>query len=142
MKLLKLRLKPRLLTKLWKVLLAVFTLSVTPAQNAVSADQTLDVQFNVTQEGNFILWRYKRSINMNSAMATLEIKTHDDEVDEDTGDITVTLVDTVGYDIPASQGNSASITVMDDDDPPTDGSPPPDSRGSDISSTISGKSAC
>ena len=104
---------------------AVFTLSVTPA-NAVSADQTLDVHFNVTQEGNFILWRYKRSITMNSAKATLEIKTHDDEVDERDGDIIVTLVDTDtnDYDIPASQGNSARITVMDDDPPagtqPTD----------------------
>ena len=104
---------------------AVFTLSVTPA-SAVSANKTLDVRFNVTQEANFILWRYKRSITMNSAMATLEIKTHDDEVDDETGDIIVTLVDTDGYDIPAPPKDSERITVMDDDDPPTDGTQPTD----------------
>ncbi len=97
---------------------AVFTLSVTPVP------ETLNVRFNVTQESNFILWRYKRSISMNTAMATLEIKTHDDEVDDDTGDIIVTLVDTEDYDILAPPQNSASITVMDDDDPPADGTQP------------------
>ena len=101
----------------------VFTLSVAPA-NAVNADQTLDVHFNVTQQGNFILWRYKRSITMNSAMATLEIKTHDDEVEEENGNIVVTLVDTEEYN-PMAPG-TAEIEITDNDDPPTDGSPPPD----------------
>ena len=58
---------------------AVFTLTVTP-ESAVNESKTLDVRFNVTQEGNFILWRYKRNVTMNSATETLEIKTHNDEV--------------------------------------------------------------
>ena len=99
---------------------AIFTLSVTPAR------ETLEVRFNVMQEANFILWRYKRSITMNSAMATLEIKTHDDEVEDEDGDIIVTLIDTDGYDIPAPPNDSARITVMDDDDPLTGGTQPTD----------------
>ena len=93
---------------------AVFTLSVTPA-NAVSSDLTLDVHFNVTQEGNFILWRYKRSITMDEASKDLEVKTHDDELKEDGGRIIITLVDTEDYD-PMAPG-FAEIEIMDDDEP-------------------------
>ena len=93
---------------------AIFTL------NATGVDLPVTVEYNVTQRGNFVLWRTKRTLLVEESPQTLEIATHNDEVPETEGAIIVTLVNPQNFVSPAP-GNSAEVVVRDDDTLP-DGS--------------------
>ena len=66
------------------------------------------------QRGNFILWRTNRIYNMRTNISTLSVKTFDDEIEENLGTITVTLVSTEKY-ISLEGSNSAIISITDND---------------------------
>ena len=89
---------------------AEFTISTTPIPQ-----QTFTLNYEVSQIGNFILWRVKNSINLNTQTSdtTLTIKTHNDEVRETNGSISVKLLDGTGFQLGAR--DSDTLVVMDND---------------------------
>ena len=89
---------------------AKFTISTTPIPQ-----QTFTLNYNVSQIGNFILWRVKNSINLNTETSdtTLTIKTHNDEIRETNGSISVKIFAGTGFQLGAK--NLATLTVMDND---------------------------
>ena len=89
---------------------AEFTISTTPIPQ-----QTFTLNYEVSQTGNFILWRVKNSINLNTqgSDTTLTIKTHNDEIRESNGSISVKILAGPGYQ-PGAR-DSATLTVKDND---------------------------
>ena len=86
------------------------------------------VHYNVAIEGNFTLWRIKRTITLTENSGILRIKTHDDAIDEPDGSITVTLVATQHYQT-LDNLDSRTITISDNDLAPDDPNrPEPDPR--------------
>ena len=77
------------------------------------------VHYNVAIDGNFVLWRIKRSVTLTESSGVLRIKTHDDTIDEPDGSITVTLVATQHYQT-LDNLDSRKITISDNDLAPND----------------------
>ena len=97
---------------------AEFTLSAKPF--GIDIVQAFNIEYSVTQEGNFISWRTNRSIdiNVNTNTATLSIGTLDDEVDEGNGSIRVTLIDSDSnsYNLSSNDNEiSAEVEITDND---------------------------
>ena len=89
---------------------ASFTLRAVPAPTA-----DLPVSVTVTTTGDFGYGALPTSVTIDaSGSATLEIATTGDNVDEDHGSVTVTLVDGSDYDLATSLG-TATVRVRDDD---------------------------
>ena len=80
----------------------------------ITPDQPLQVKYYAVQRGNFILWRTNRIYSMKTNISTLSVKTFDDEIEENPGIITVTLVNTEKY-ISLEGSNSAIISITDND---------------------------
>ena len=77
----------------------------------------IDLDLSVVQNGNFLLWRASRSINQfNEDLVVLEIKTHDDHIDEPDGSVTVTLHNTSQY-VSLDGSNTATVAIRDNDLP-------------------------
>ena len=77
----------------------------------------IDLDLSVVQNGNFLLWRASRSIKQfYEDMVVLEIKTHDDHIDEIDGSVTVTLNPTSEY-VPVPGRNTATVAIRDNDLP-------------------------
>ena len=69
----------------------------------------VDLDISVVQNGNFLLWRASRSINnFNEALTVLEIKTHNDHIDEPNGSVTVTINPRADVYVPVPGLNSAT----------------------------------
>ncbi len=79
----------------------------------------VDVHYNVAIDGNFVLWRIKRTVTLTESSGVLRIKTHDDDIDESDGSISVTLVATQHYQI-LDGLDSRKITISDNDLAPDD----------------------
>ena len=79
----------------------------------------VDVHYNVAIDGNFVLWRIKRTVTLTESSGVLRIKTHDDDIDEPDGSISVTLVATQHYQI-LDGLDSRKITISDNDLAPDD----------------------
>ena len=78
----------------------------------------IDLDISVVQNGNFLLWRASRSINaFSSELIVLEIKTHDDHIDEPNGSVTVTLNPRAGVYTPVPGMNSVTVEIRDNDQP-------------------------
>ena len=88
---------------------AQFTFSANPSVNL-----PVVVHYNVTIDGNFTLWRIKRTVTLTESSGILRIKTHDDAIDEPDGSITVTLVATQHYQT-LDNLDSRTITISDND---------------------------
>ena len=88
----------------------------------------VEVQYDVELDGDFILWRLKRTFTLTENSNTIIIATHDDETDEPNGEITVTLIQTEDYQI-LDNFDSATVTIEDNDLAPDDPSrPEPEAR--------------
>ena len=92
---------------------ASFQLTASP-ESMITPDQPLQVKYYAVQRGNFILWRTNRIYSMKTNISTLSVKTFDDEIEENPGIITVTLVNTEKY-ISLEGSNSAIISITDND---------------------------
>ncbi len=94
---------------------ATFTISAFPTP---AVGETLTVAYTVTQQGDFVaaadLGPKEVSIDSDGE-ATITVNTIDDEVNESSGSVTVTLNNGVEYKV--SSARSASVQVMDDDRP-------------------------
>ena len=94
---------------------AEFTITAGP--DGIVIAQPLRIEYNVTQVGNFIRWRTKRAITLNSNEDTLIIDTHDDNVFERNGSIQVTLIDGNNYVLSSNENEkSASVKINNDDE--------------------------
>ena len=92
---------------------ASFQLTAIP-ESMITPQQPLQVKYYAVQRGNFILWRTNRIYSMKTNISTLSVKTFDDEIEENPGTITVTLVNTEKY-ISLEGSNSAIISITDND---------------------------
>ena len=79
---------------------------------------TIDLDFNVIQSGNFMLWRVTRSIKLidDEEPFELNVRTHDDEIDEPHGSVTVTINESSHY-ILMDGSNTETVEIYDNDDP-------------------------
>ena len=94
---------------------ATFTISAFPTP---AIGETLTVAYTVTQQGDFAEAADLGAKEVNigyDGEARIEVRTIDDEVNESSGSVTVTLNSGVGYKV--SSARSASVRVMDDDRP-------------------------
>ena len=80
----------------------------------VSHVNPMPISYNVEQNGDFILWRIDRRINMASTSINLSFDTHDDDLEEQNGFIRVTLNNTERYFSPEGR-NTATIAINDND---------------------------
>ena len=93
---------------------AEFTITAGP--DGIVIAQPLRIEYNVTQVGNFIRWRTKRYITLNSNEVDLSIDTHDDDVFERNGSIQVTLIDGNGYTLSSNENIKSAIVNVNNDD--------------------------
>ena len=76
----------------------------------------IDLDLSIVQNGNFLLWRASRSIKQfYGDLFVLEIKTHDDHIDELDGSVTVTLNPTSEY-VPVLGKNTVTVAIRDNDE--------------------------
>ena len=97
---------------------AIFELTATP-EGSITPQQPVTVEFDVVQEGDFLLWRVPQTYIMDSTSATITLTTHDDNSEEtEGGSITLSLVDSTRYVTSEnSDKNSAKVTITDNDTP-------------------------
>ena len=90
---------------------AVFTITTSP-----KPETAIEIDVNISQVGNYILWNVPRTIStsITSSDTELTIKTKIDSMDERPGSITVEIMEGDGY-RPGSP-NSATINISDSDD--------------------------
>ena len=63
---------------------AIFELTATP-EGSITPQQPVTVEFDVVQEGDFLLWRVPQTYIMDSTSATIKLTTHDDNTEETEG---------------------------------------------------------
>ncbi len=91
---------------------ATFTVTASPAPTA-----NLDVSVTVSQSGDYGATTGAQTVTIpTSGSATLTVGTTDDQIHEQNGSITATLVGGADYDLGTSK--TATVSVADDDDPP------------------------
>ena len=73
------------------------------------------IDLNVSQDGDYLMWRAPRSINMTETPTRLELETQDDSTIEPAGSITVSLISTDEHDY-TSRKNSAVVNVISEDE--------------------------
>ena len=93
---------------------AEFEIKVFP-ENILTEGQSIPIEFSVVEEGDFIRWRIKRSLTMNSSSETLSIDTHDDDIFESPGSIRVNLIETEIYNVSRTT-YTAKIEILDNDE--------------------------
>ena len=84
---------------------AMFLLSAIP-----NLSSELEIRYEISQVGEFILWRTSKRFTLVSNSDYLEIETYNDLVGEDSGSITVTLIETEDYIVPFEM-KSATVIV-------------------------------
>ena len=89
-----------------------FTLST---NNEISEEQSIEIEFEMKQEGEYLLWRVSSRFTMIKNEQLLKFETHDDQVIERQGKVIVTLIDTDDYTSP-SEFNTAEVIVNDNDE--------------------------
>ena len=94
---------------------AVFVLTATP-----EPQQTIKVELEVEQEGNFLLWRVARTFIMESTSGIFSINTRDNNTEEDDGSVTLSLVDSPNNYVISKNSNlnSAKVIITDNDNDP------------------------
>ena len=90
---------------------AIFDLMI---NSNVSHVNPMQVSYSVEQNGNFLLWRIDKRIEMVTTSTKLVFKTFNDEVEKTNGFIRVNLINTENYISPDGQ-NSAKIDIIDND---------------------------
>ncbi len=102
-----------------------------------SVDLPVDIEFNVNLEGNFTLWRIPQSFTLTTERSgILMIATHDDEIHEPEGSITVSIVATQDYGI-LDGLDADTVTISDNDLAPDDPNRlPPEPRVSVASTAV------
>ena len=90
---------------------AVFTITTLPIP-----ESAIEIDLNINQVGNYILWNVPRTIitNNTSPDTELTIKTKIDSMDESPGSITVEIMAGDGY--RSGSPDSATINILDSDD--------------------------
>ena len=98
---------------------AVFVLTATP-EGSITPQQSKMVEFEVEQEGDFIMWRVSRTFIMESTSETFTINTRDNNVVEDDGSVTLSLVNSPNNYVisESSELYSAEVTITDNDEDP------------------------
>ena len=89
---------------------AIFTITTSPAT-------ALELDLNISQSGNYILWNVPRMIRTSTTETDtiLTIKTHDDNTDEETGSITVVINASEEEDYRLGFPSEVTLNIMDDD---------------------------
>ena len=91
---------------------AEFTISAYPE---LPENESLMIGINVSQTGDFLMWRSPTTLMLSGGGTTFSSETQDDEIEESEGAITVTLVEQENSYIISQGGETASIAVVSDD---------------------------
>ena len=91
---------------------AEFTITTYPD---IPESESLMVELNVTQTGDYLMWRSPKSVLLDESVTTLFFETQDDEIEEDNGTITVTLVEKENSYLISQGGESATVAIVSDD---------------------------
>ena len=91
---------------------AEFTITTYPD---IPANESLMVELNVSQTGDYLMWRSPTTVLLDESVTTLSFETQDDEIEEDEGTITVNLVEKENNYLISQGGESATIAVVSDD---------------------------
>ena len=92
---------------------AIFILTATP-EDSFTQGQKISVEFNVEQEGDFLMWRVARTFIMGSSEESFTINTRDDSIDTEDGSVTLRLVESNNYVI-SDDNNYAIVNISDND---------------------------
>ena len=78
-------------------------------------ESEIELPITVTQNGDFIRWRNSNMITIDDDMKMIRIPTHDDEVQEQSGSITVSIEKAEGEYTVNPMQSSVTVMVMDND---------------------------
>ena len=80
-----------------------------------SAESEIELPINISQNGDFIRWRNSNVITIDSDQEMIRIPTHDDEVPEQSGSITVSIEKAEGEYTVNPVRSSVTVSVLDND---------------------------
>ena len=89
---------------------AEFILTAGPKN--IEIELPIRIEYNVTQDGDFVQWRANRYFKMQTNSAILPIVTLDDAIKEDNGSIRVTLIGTESYNLSSNENERSAVVEI------------------------------